>query len=130
MNVVVLAGGISTERDVSLVSGKMIYNALKKNGHNVVLLDVYLGTNENDIQNIFSNYTIKKMIFKQISLFLLVFILTGCATALKDKIMKNEQDQIKEAYQTLGYCDVISICWLLCIPDGLVVKTTRKINNI
>ena len=35
MNVVVLAGGISTERDVSLVSGKMIYNALKKNGHNI-----------------------------------------------------------------------------------------------
>lgn len=54
MNVVVLAGGISTERDVSLVSGKMIYNALKKNGHNAILLDVYLGTNEPDIQNIFT----------------------------------------------------------------------------
>lgn len=54
MNVVVLAGGISTERDVSLVSGKMIYNALKKNGHNVILLDVYLGTGESDIQNIFT----------------------------------------------------------------------------
>lgn len=54
MNVVVLAGGISTERDVSLVSGKMIYNALKKNGHNAILLDVYLGTNESDIQNIFT----------------------------------------------------------------------------
>ena len=54
MNVVVLAGGISTERDVSLVSGKMIYNALKKNGHNAILLDVYLGTNEADIDNIFT----------------------------------------------------------------------------
>ena len=54
MNVVVLAGGISTERDVSLVSGKMIYTALKKNGHNVILLDVYLGTNEPDIENIFT----------------------------------------------------------------------------
>ena len=54
MNVVVLAGGISTERDVSLVSGKMIYNALKKNGHNAILLDVYLGTNETDISNIFT----------------------------------------------------------------------------
>lgn len=54
MNVVVLAGGISTERDVSLVSGKMIYNALKKNGHNAILLDVYLGTNETDIDNIFT----------------------------------------------------------------------------
>ena len=54
MNVVVLAGGISTERDVSLVSGKMIYNALKKNGHNAILLDVYLGTNETDTENIFT----------------------------------------------------------------------------
>lgn len=54
MNVVVLAGGISTERDVSLVSGKMIYTALKKNGHNAILLDVYLGTNETDLDNIFT----------------------------------------------------------------------------
>lgn len=54
MNIVVLAGGISTERDVSLVSGKMIYNALKKNGHQVILLDVYLGTQENDVEHIFT----------------------------------------------------------------------------
>ena len=44
MNVVVLAGGISTERDGSLVSGKMIYNALKNNGQNAVVLEVYVGT--------------------------------------------------------------------------------------
>ena len=43
MKVVVLAGGISTERDVSLSSGMMIYHALKESGHQVVLLDVYLG---------------------------------------------------------------------------------------
>lgn len=43
MKVVVLAGGTSTERDVSLSSGSMIYKALKKNGHQAVLLDVYLG---------------------------------------------------------------------------------------
>lgn len=52
MNIVVLAGGISTERDVSLVTGRGVYNALRKNGHNVVLLDVYLGY-EGDISNIF-----------------------------------------------------------------------------
>ena len=52
MNVVVLAGGISQERDVSLVSGRGIYNALKSRGHNVVLLDVYLGY-DGDIDNIF-----------------------------------------------------------------------------
>lgn len=43
MNIVVLAGGISTERDVSLISGKMIYRAVKKNGHQAILLDVFLG---------------------------------------------------------------------------------------
>ena len=43
MKVVVLAGGTSTERDVSLISGSGIYKALKKNGHQAILLDVYLG---------------------------------------------------------------------------------------
>ena len=43
MKVVVLAGGISTERDVSLSSGTMIYHALKKRGHEAIILDVYLG---------------------------------------------------------------------------------------
>ncbi|MCM1191406.1 MAG: D-alanine--D-alanine ligase [Butyrivibrio sp.] len=43
MKVVVLAGGTSTERDVSLSSGSMIYKAMKENGHQAVLLDVYLG---------------------------------------------------------------------------------------
>ncbi len=43
MKIVVLAGGTSTERDVSLSTGSMIYKALKGRGHQVVLLDVYLG---------------------------------------------------------------------------------------
>ena len=43
MKIVVLAGGTSTERDVSLKSGSLIAKALKKNGHTVILLDVYLG---------------------------------------------------------------------------------------
>ncbi len=43
MKIVVLAGGISTERDVSLSSGAGIYQALKENGHHVILLDVFLG---------------------------------------------------------------------------------------
>lgn len=52
MKVVVLAGGTSTERDVSLVSGSMIYRALKKKGHQAILLDVYLGL-EGDTNGIF-----------------------------------------------------------------------------
>lgn len=54
MKIVVLAGGVSTERDVSLVSGSKIYKALKENGHQVVLLDIFLGY-EGDIQGIFED---------------------------------------------------------------------------
>lgn len=43
MKIVVLAGGTSPERDVSLSSGSKIYYALKTRGHQVILLDVYLG---------------------------------------------------------------------------------------
>jgi D-alanine-D-alanine ligase len=43
MRVVVLAGGLSPERDVSLSSGSLIANALIENGHDVLLLDLYLG---------------------------------------------------------------------------------------
>lgn len=53
MKVVVLAGGISTERDVSLSSGAKIYKALKQNGHQAVLLDVYLGYTGEDADHIF-----------------------------------------------------------------------------
>ncbi|MBR4982495.1 MAG: D-alanine--D-alanine ligase [Lachnospiraceae bacterium] len=43
MKIVVLAGGLSPERDVSFSSGSMVYRALKENGHQVIMLDVYLG---------------------------------------------------------------------------------------
>lgn len=43
MKIVVLAGGLSTERDVSLTTGRMVNRALKKKGHRTILLDVFLG---------------------------------------------------------------------------------------
>lgn len=43
MNIVVLAGGYSTEREVSLTSGSLIANALMSLGHRVALVDTYLG---------------------------------------------------------------------------------------
>ena len=52
MKIVVLAGGLSTERDVSFSSGSMVYKALKQNGHQVIMLDVYLGY-EGDTNGIF-----------------------------------------------------------------------------
>ena len=43
MKIVVLAGGYSMERDVSLTSAAMICNTLRDNGHQAVLVDSYLG---------------------------------------------------------------------------------------
>jgi len=42
MNILVLAGGYSAERDVSLVSGSKIVEALRRKGHRAMLLDPYL----------------------------------------------------------------------------------------
>lgn len=46
MKIVVLCGGISTERDVSITSGTMVAQALRERGHQVVLLDSYFGCPE------------------------------------------------------------------------------------
>jgi len=48
MRVVVLAGGYSSERYVSFSSGALIANALIENGHEVMLLDLYLGNENKD----------------------------------------------------------------------------------
>ena len=55
MKIVVLAGGISTERDVSLISGAGILKALRQRGHQAILLDVFLGYKKrgDDVSNIF-----------------------------------------------------------------------------
>lgn len=55
MNIVVLAGGLSTERDVSFKTGNMVAHALRENGHRVILLDVFMGYSdkEEDLEGIF-----------------------------------------------------------------------------
>lgn len=55
MNVVVLAGGLSPERDVSLASGMLISNALVEKGHSVLLLDLYKGIKDDEMHLLFSN---------------------------------------------------------------------------
>lgn len=54
MKIVVLAGGISTERDVSLSSGTGIYKALRQRGHQAILIDVFLGYPEDITEDIFA----------------------------------------------------------------------------
>lgn len=43
MNIVVLAGGTSTEREISIVTGTGVCKALRKKGHNAILVDIFCG---------------------------------------------------------------------------------------
>lgn len=51
MNIVVLAGGLSPERNVSLSSGSLISSALRRKGHKVLMLDVYEGINDENLNS-------------------------------------------------------------------------------
>lgn len=59
MKIVVLSGGISTEREVSIVTGTQVCQGLRKLGHRAILLDVFFGTEE---RNLFdqADYDIEK----------------------------------------------------------------------
>ena len=57
MRIVVLAGGISSERDVSILSGSKIAAALRTKGHQVVTIDPYMGYEEplDSVDSLFEN---------------------------------------------------------------------------
>lgn len=57
MKIIVLAGGLSTERDVSLASGAGICKTLLEMGHDAYLLDVYLGLPDapDDLSRVFKS---------------------------------------------------------------------------
>jgi D-alanine-D-alanine ligase len=57
MKIVVLAGGLSDERDVSLASGAQISNALQSRNHEVLLLDIYTGFQDvSDFDSAYQKY--------------------------------------------------------------------------
>ena len=53
MDIVVLAGGTSTERDISIVSGTGICKALRSKGHHAILVDIFCGTENVDWEDPF-----------------------------------------------------------------------------
>lgn len=53
MKIVVLAGGTSTEREISIVSGTGICKALRQKGHQAVLMDIFCGDEKVDWENPF-----------------------------------------------------------------------------
>lgn len=46
MNIIILTGGLSAERNVALASGKAVSNALKAAGNNVMVIDPVYGTEQ------------------------------------------------------------------------------------
>lgn len=94
MNIVVLAGGISTERSVSIVSGTQVCKALRKRGHKAILLDVYFG----------------KKIFKKEELFQEEYDLAADVREMEENTRPFEEFQ-KEKREFFG-SNVLSICKL------------------
>ena len=67
MDIIVLAGGLSTERDVSFKTGSMVASALKENGHRVILLDVFMGysNKEENLDGIFDRRSEERRVGKE-----------------------------------------------------------------
>ncbi len=53
MKIVVLAGGVSSERSVSIVSGTYVCKALRAGGHRAILLDVFCGMQQMEEEDAF-----------------------------------------------------------------------------
>ena len=54
MKIAVLAGGISTEREISIVSGTGVCKALRDRGHSAVLIDIFCGDPSLDAEEAFA----------------------------------------------------------------------------
>lgn len=91
MDIVVLAGGISTEREVSIVSGMKVCEALREKKHHAVLLDVFIGENEPAKELFPAEYDIETEINK--------------IKSWNDKI-----DEIKKSRREFFGPNVIAIC--------------------
>ena len=48
LKIVVLCGGLSTERNISFLTGSRVCTALRSRGHKAVLADLYMGFDEAD----------------------------------------------------------------------------------
>ncbi len=60
MNIVVLCGGTSTERAISLISSEGICRALQKKGHHCILMDVFTGHEGYDEQIFQTDFSVEE----------------------------------------------------------------------
>ena len=106
MKIVVLAGGLSTERDVSITSGSKVYTALRGKGHKAILLDVFMGIEEkvDSIDELFENgYDFTKSI-------------TGVSKEIPDleqiKAMRKDKSDCIFGQNVIEICKAADICFL------------------
>lgn len=65
MNIVVLCGGISPERNVSLTTGAKVQNALVERGHHAITADLFLGAELNGtVEETFAKATVPVPVYK------------------------------------------------------------------
>ena len=55
MNIVVLAGGTSTERDISIMTSVKVCESLRRNGHNANIIDVFFGIEDKAADSFFED---------------------------------------------------------------------------
>lgn len=65
MNILVLAGGLSPERDVSMTTGSLVADALVSRGHSVCLCDLYTGRAFDGTAPVFSTDRIPPLVVRR-----------------------------------------------------------------
>lgn len=105
MRIVVLAGGTSTERDVSISSGIQVADALRKKGHEVVLLDIYTGY-EKDILDVDELFKINYSFTDKIDV--------GVTISDIDEVVENRRDKSKRfiGESIIDICNCADITFL------------------
>lgn len=104
MKIVVLAGGLSPERDVSLTSGSLIANALMDKGHDVVMADVYEGIEfPQDKRDVFR---------KSSGAFRYSFEVPSVAPDLKALVQKNNGQKALIGKNILDLCMIADVVFI------------------
>ena len=84
MKIAVLAGGTSTERAISIVSGTEVAKALKGNGHDVFLIDMFCGCADDEAKKAFeADFDIEKAASKM-----------NKDTQIIDRLMKEQKELV------------------------------------
>ena len=117
MKIIVLAGGLSPERDVSLLSGAGICKTLREMGHQAFLLDVFFGLpcDSDKLEDVFDRPA--DLRFPKESL-LLYRILMHCASHVRTRhLPRSDQMSLNSARW------LISHSWHFTVPS---VKTENS----